>query len=163
MNLRSLGISKGAEKDNTVGFISTKLRKWFLDLGAVLIKVMWAYRIPHSRNISRSGPNCPRTLICKFLRFADRDRILQVAKKLETPIKINKKIRFAIDYSPSTLSCKTKANPRVVSTSLQLPCCSWRSLRSATIGPCWWRWFCLILDWTDVQQLSHKLLYLYHD
>ena len=97
-NVRILGIPEGAEGPNATQFINTNLLKWFPTLGDQRMEIMRAHRI----GPPATGNRGPRTLICKMLRFTDRDKILQASRK--TPVKLGERdIRFSADFSNYTV------------------------------------------------------------
>lgn len=98
-NIRIIGVPEGAEKDNMLAYITSSIPTWFPKLAGGQFEIMRAHRIGLTRT-DRSGP---RTIICKMLRFTDRDRILQASR--ESPLMINgRNIRFSADYSNFTVT-----------------------------------------------------------
>lgn len=105
-NVRILGIPEGAEGSNVSQFISTNLQKWFPNLAEQQIEIMRAHRIGPLATANRG----PRPLICKMLRFTDRDKILQASRK--TPVKFqNRDIRFSADFSYYTVTRRRAFSP----------------------------------------------------
>lgn len=99
-NIRIMGIAEGDEGSNAVQYISSNLPKWFPSLREERFEIMRAHRLPLPRGAGASGS---RTLICKMLRFTDRDRILKAARL--TPLTIgDRSIRFSADYSQHTIA-----------------------------------------------------------
>lgn len=93
-----LTYQKKIESSDALGFVSSPFPKWFPSLADEKLEVMRAHRI---------GPECktggPWTLICKMLRYTDRDRILRAARGSRIEVK-GRKIRFAADYSNYTIT-----------------------------------------------------------
>lgn len=105
-NVRILGVPEGMEGASATEFISTNLPKWFPNIGAQQMEIMRAHRIgpPASEN------KRPRTLICKMLRFTDRDKILQASRK--NPVKLrDREIRFSADFSNYTVARRRAFTP----------------------------------------------------
>ena len=74
-NVLILGIPEGMEGPNASQFISTNLLKWLPNLGEQWLEIMQVYRVGPPATGNRS----PWKLICKMLRFTDRDKILQAS------------------------------------------------------------------------------------
>ncbi|KAL7385240.1 hypothetical protein ABVT39_018069 [Epinephelus coioides] len=111
-NIRILSVPEGAESDNMLEYINSSIPSWFWKLAGGQFEIMRAHRIVPTRK-DRSGP---RT-ICKMLRFTDRDRILQAARKLETPLMIDgRNICFTADYSNYTVT-RRRAFSKVMDTA----------------------------------------------
>lgn len=95
-----MGVAEGSEGSNAVQYITSNISKWFPELSEDRIEIMRAHRIPLPRN---ANTNSPRTLICKLLRFTDRERILKAARR--TPLTLgDRAVRFSADYSPYTIA-----------------------------------------------------------
>lgn len=95
-NVRIINLPEKVENGDAAGFISSSLTKWFPALTGMKMEVMRAHRIGPERNTGS------RTLICKMLRYTDRDRILKAARGSRTDVN-GKEIRFAADYSNYTI------------------------------------------------------------
>lgn len=97
-NIRIVNLPESAEGPNALAFITSSIPKWFPALASEKMEVMRAHRIGPPR---QSGGS--RTLICKMLRYTDRDRILKAAR--ESPVKFgDRDIRFSADYSNYTVT-----------------------------------------------------------
>lgn len=97
-NLRIINLPESQGQTNMLAFLNETLPVWFPTLAGEKIEIMRAHRIGSER-----APRAPpRTVIVKFLRFTDRDRILKAAR--ETPVMVSgQSLRFAADYSNFTV------------------------------------------------------------
>lgn len=106
-NLRIINLKEGEEKGNVLSYLISKLPEWFTELKDYSPEIMRAHRIgPPRRNTAAH----PRTVILNFLRFADRDKILGMARK--TPVEVaGQEIRFAADFSDVTAQRRKSCYP----------------------------------------------------
>uniref|UniRef100_A0AAV2K3G5 Uncharacterized protein n=1 Tax=Knipowitschia caucasica TaxID=637954 RepID=A0AAV2K3G5_KNICA len=97
-NIRIINLPENVESGDVRTYLLTSLKKWLPALSGDNIEVMRAHRIGPER-VTSGGP---RTVICKMLRYTDRDRILKAARA--TRIEVNgREVRFAADYSNYTV------------------------------------------------------------
>uniref|UniRef100_A0A3P9K262 L1 transposable element RRM domain-containing protein n=1 Tax=Oryzias latipes TaxID=8090 RepID=A0A3P9K262_ORYLA len=96
-NLRIVNVKEGEEQGNVLAYLKRNLLKWFPELAGNPPELMRAHRSGPPRKTSER----PRTIILKCLRFTDRDRILQSARKTEVRSECNI-ISFTPDYSDAT-------------------------------------------------------------
>ena len=103
-NLRIMNIKEGEEKGNALAYLSENISKWLPNLAENPPEFMRAHRIGPPR------PSFSRVMIVKCLRFTDRDRILNEARKLPVQVSGNS-IRFAADYSDATAKRRRPCYP----------------------------------------------------
>ncbi|RVE55633.1 hypothetical protein OJAV_G00234310 [Oryzias javanicus] len=97
-NLRIMNLKEGVEGVNVLSYLMAHLSSWFPELASNLPELMRAHRVGPQRK-NPSDP--PRAVIVKFLRFADRDKILGLSRK--TPVVVDGlTLRFTADYSDAT-------------------------------------------------------------
>uniref|UniRef100_A0A8C7ZRN8 LINE-1 type transposase domain-containing protein 1 n=1 Tax=Oryzias sinensis TaxID=183150 RepID=A0A8C7ZRN8_9TELE len=96
-NLRIVNVKEGEEQGNVLAYLKRNIPKWFPEMAGNPPELMRAHRSGPPRKTSER----PRTIILKCLRFTDRDRILQSARKTEVRSEGNI-IRFTPDYSDAT-------------------------------------------------------------
>ncbi|CAL9691566.1 unnamed protein product [Knipowitschia caucasica] len=104
-NIRIININEGEEGNNALSYLSANIPKWFPSLAANPPDLMRAHRIGPSRQSPR-----PRAMIVKCLRFTDRDRILNEARKAPLQLSGNT-VRFAPDYSDATAKLRRPCYP----------------------------------------------------
>uniref|UniRef100_A0A671Y240 L1 transposable element RRM domain-containing protein n=1 Tax=Sparus aurata TaxID=8175 RepID=A0A671Y240_SPAAU len=95
-NVRIINLPEKVENGDAADFVSSSLSKWFPTLASGKMEVMRAHRIGPERNTGS------RTLICKMLRYIDRDRILRAARGSRIEVS-GREVRFAADYSNYTI------------------------------------------------------------
>uniref|UniRef100_A0A8D0A8K2 L1 transposable element RRM domain-containing protein n=1 Tax=Sander lucioperca TaxID=283035 RepID=A0A8D0A8K2_SANLU len=95
-NIHIINLPEKVENRDAAYFVSSSLTKWFPALNGEKMEVMRAHCIGPERNTGS------RTLICKMLRYTDRDRILKAARGSRIEVS-GKAIRFATDYSNDTI------------------------------------------------------------
>lgn len=95
-NVRIINLPEKVEGGDVAGYVASSLPKWFPALTGERMEVMRAHRIGPERNAGS------RTVICKMLRYTDRDRILKAARGARLEVD-GKEIRFAADYSSYTV------------------------------------------------------------
>lgn len=96
-NLRILHIKEGEEKNNALAYLSAAIPAWLPGLARNPPELMRAHRI----GPPRAPTSPPRPLIVQCLRFTDRDRILNEARKNLVQVG-GHTIQFAPDFSDAT-------------------------------------------------------------
>lgn len=94
-NLRLNGLKEGTELAGARAYLVENFPKWFPAVADSPPELMRAHRMGQQK------PNRVRTVIMKFLRSTDRDRILAEFRK--NPIEVDgRQIKFTADYSDYT-------------------------------------------------------------
>lgn len=96
-NLRIMHLKEGEEKNNALSYLTAALPVWLPGLAGDPPELMRAHRI----GPPRSSPSPPRAMIVQCLRFTDRDRILNEARKNKIQVS-GRTIQFAPDFSDTT-------------------------------------------------------------
>lgn len=94
-NIHIINPPEKIESSDALGFVSSSLPKWFPTLSGEKMELMRAHHIGPERTTGGS-----RTLICKMLRYTDRDQILKAARGSWFEVN-GREIRFAADYGNS--------------------------------------------------------------
>ncbi|KAK7907164.1 hypothetical protein WMY93_015776 [Mugilogobius chulae] len=101
-NLRIRNLKEGEEQGNALAYLMRSFPKWFPEMAGN----------PPAHRIGppRKSPDKPRTMILKCLRFTDRDRILQSARKNDVEV-AGQKLRFTPDFSDATAQRRRPCYP----------------------------------------------------
>ncbi|KAK7906778.1 hypothetical protein WMY93_015390 [Mugilogobius chulae] len=105
-NLRIRNLKEGEEQGNALAYLMRSFPKWFPEMAGNPPELMRAHRI----GPPRKSPDKPRTMILKCLRFTDRDRILQSARKNDVEV-AGQKLRFTPDFSDATAQRRRPCYP----------------------------------------------------
>ncbi|RVE58519.1 hypothetical protein OJAV_G00210120 [Oryzias javanicus] len=99
-NLRFMGFHEGCEEDNAVKFLEEIIPKIFNINFPKGLEIERAHRLG-SRPGRGEGSQAlrPRPIIARFLRFQDRDRIAEAARKMGTVTWERRRIMVFADYS----------------------------------------------------------------
>lgn len=102
-NLLIFNIKEGLEGPNLRAYLADQIPKWFPAFAVAPPEIMRAHRLgaPLRPGASDGTTHRSRPVILKCLRYTDRDRLLQEARK-NTPEVAGKQLKFAADYSEST-------------------------------------------------------------
>ncbi|KAL7379314.1 hypothetical protein ABVT39_026028 [Epinephelus coioides] len=98
-NLLIFNLKEGAEGQNVLTYLMENIPLWFPAFASAPLELMSGHRLgrpPASGKTQRSHP-----LIIKCLRYTDRDRLLNKARK-NPPEVDNIQLRFTADYSDVT-------------------------------------------------------------
>lgn len=105
-NLRIMHLKEGQEKNNALSYLSAAIPTWLPGLACDPPEFMRAHRIGSPRE--SSSP--PRAMIVQCLRFTDRDRILNEARKGMVQV-AGHSIQFAPDFSDFTAKRRRPCYP----------------------------------------------------
>lgn len=100
-NLRLVNLPESAGAPNLKAFVIANLPKWIPALAGQRIEIDRCHRVYDGRTQPREEEQKPRTVIFHLLRYADRQAILQGARKAK-PKHDNNALFFFADYSPQT-------------------------------------------------------------
>ncbi|KAJ8007545.1 hypothetical protein DPEC_G00095160 [Dallia pectoralis] len=96
-NVRLVNLPSGIEGDDPAGFLRKMLPTWIPELAkSPPLEIHRAHRI-HSNNAAR-----PRPMIYRFLRYPDRQAILQGARKAKPSLPDGTRLEFYAGYSSET-------------------------------------------------------------
>ncbi|RXM96267.1 LINE-1 type transposase domain-containing protein 1 [Acipenser ruthenus] len=102
-NIRPVGLPERVEGDDPVRFLQKEIPRWFPAMKSngdhPPLELNRAHRIYSDGNRDSSGAH---TLIFQCLRYTDRQRILQAARKSDPVVVQGRKLSFYVDYSSIT-------------------------------------------------------------
>lgn len=99
-NLLVFNLQEGIEGSNARAYLMEKITEWFPALAPSPPELMRCHRLGKAPS-SGSTKGRPRPLIAKCLRFTDRDRLLNEARKSPPEVDGNL-LTFTADYSEAT-------------------------------------------------------------
>lgn len=100
-NLQIFNLKKGTEGPNALTLLMDSIPKWFTSLESAPPELMRCHRLGRLPGVPVGKQQRSRPMIVKFLRFTDRDRVLNEARK-SPPSVDGIQLKFAADYSEST-------------------------------------------------------------